>query len=146
MSVRLRKWTNSEGKVLERWTIDVKVKAPGTGKVIRVRDFSPVNTRRGAEQYERQIRQQILDGTFGKEEEMPREPAPTLAGFADWFLKVSTNNNKPSSVSAKQQILANHLIPALGHLRLDEIQMARIEEFKAEMKGKATGREAPADV
>ena len=77
MSVRLRKWTNAEGKVVERWMVDVKIKEPGTGKVIRVRDFSPVDTRRGAEQHERQIRQRILDGTFGKEEQHQQEQPPT---------------------------------------------------------------------
>jgi hypothetical protein len=51
--------------------IDVKVKLPGESQVVRVRDFSPVNTRRGAEQHERQIRQAILDGTFGKEQTTP---------------------------------------------------------------------------
>jgi len=66
MSVRLRKWSNKEGKVEERWMVDVKMKLPGR-QLRRVRDFSPVNTRRGAEAHERQIRAALQDGTFGKE-------------------------------------------------------------------------------
>jgi hypothetical protein len=46
MSVRLRKWKGKDGKVLEHWAIDVKVSMPGW-RPQRVRDFSPVNTRRG---------------------------------------------------------------------------------------------------
>jgi hypothetical protein len=37
MSVRLRKWTTKAGKVLERWTIDVKVALPGQ-RPRRIRD------------------------------------------------------------------------------------------------------------
>jgi integrase len=142
MSVRLRKWTNAEGKVVERWMVDVKVKAPGTGKVIRVRDFAPLDTRRGAEQHERQIRQQILDGTFGKEQhnEEPDGPAPTLGEFSARFLTVSGNDNKHSTLVTKRQILHAHLLPALGHLRLDQLRAAEIEDFKAEMKRKVSGR------
>jgi len=66
MSVRLRKWKSKGGKVLERWTIDVKVTLPGKPPR-RIRDFSPVNTRRGAEQHERQVRQALLSGTLDKE-------------------------------------------------------------------------------
>jgi len=146
MSVRLRKWTNAEGKVVERWMVDVKIKEPGTGKVIRVRDFSPVDTRRGAEQHERQIRQRILDGTFGKEEQQQQEqpqtqePVPTLREFVSRFLKVSSNNNKHSSIVSKQQLLEDHLIPAFGGMRLDEIRVAQIEDFKADMRKKVSGK------
>ncbi len=66
MSVRLRKWTNKQGKQMERWTIDVKVRLPGQPPR-RVRDFSPVNTRRGAEQYERHVREALLATVYAKE-------------------------------------------------------------------------------
>ena len=146
MSVRLRKWTNAGGEVVERWIVDVKVTEPKTGKVIRVRDFSPVDTRRGAEQHERQIRQRILDGSLGKEEQkQEQQPTqeqriPTLGEFAPRFLKVSTNNNKHSSVVSKQQLLEDHIIPALGKVRLDRIGLAEIEDFKADMRQKVNGK------
>lgn len=76
MSVRLRKWKTKKGKVLERWTIDVKVALPGQ-RPRRIRDFSPVNTRRGALQYERQVREALLAGTLGKEV----KEVPTLEAF-----------------------------------------------------------------
>jgi integrase len=129
MSVVLRKWTNKEGRVVERWAIDVKAKLAGSSRVIRVRDFSPVDTKRGAEQYERQVRQRILDGTFGKEE---RAEAPTLEQFQERFLVYSHTNNKPSTARTKRLALANHLIPFFGRMRLDQIGPEQIERYKAQ--------------
>ena len=97
MSVRLRKWKGKDGKVLEHWAIDVKVAMPGR-RPQRVRDFSPVNTRRGALQYERQVRDAILAGTLGKEV----KEVPTLESFQSRFLDYSEVNNKPSTVYAKR--------------------------------------------
>src|SRR5262249_27368163 len=98
MSVRLRKWTNKKGKVEERWMVDVKLKLPGRA-VQRVRDFSPVNTRRGAEQHERQIRQALIDGTFEMEVETEnKQPVPTLAEFEARYLENADLHNKPGTV------------------------------------------------
>ena len=36
----------------------------------RFRKLSPVQTKRGAEQYEREVRQALLDGSYGKEKEV----------------------------------------------------------------------------
>lgn len=65
MSVRLRKWKAKDGTMLERWMIDVKVALPGKPPR-RIRDVSPLNTRRGAEEYERQVRTALLAGTLDK--------------------------------------------------------------------------------
>jgi integrase len=126
MSVRLRKWTTKEKKVQEAWWVDVKFQHPD-GRVERVRKASPVNTRRGAEQYERELRQALLHGTFGKE----KKEVPTLEQFQERFLTYSENNNKASTLAAKQQLLDSHLLPTFGHLRLDRVGQADIEAFKA---------------
>jgi integrase len=126
MSVRLRKWKGKDGKVLEHWAIDVKVAMPGR-RPQRVRDFSPVNTRRGALQYERQVRDAILAGTLGKEV----KEVPTLESFQSRFLDYSEVNNKPSTVYAKRWVLRTHLVPAFGKRRLDTIGPADVETYKA---------------
>lgn len=52
MSVRRRKWTDPvAGKIVDAWFVDVKFQPPG-GRPKRIRKFSPVQTKRGAEQYE----------------------------------------------------------------------------------------------
>ena len=96
MSVRLRKWTTKEGKVLERWTIDVKVALPGQ-RPRRIRDFSPVNTRRGALQYERQVREALLAGTLGKEV----KEVPTLDAFQA-LLSLPPFSNLPGNVDRRE--------------------------------------------
>lgn len=134
MSVRLRKWRTKEGKLLEAWWVDVKFRHPD-GHVERVRKASPVDTRRGAEQYERDLRHALLNGTFGKEDRQ-EERILTLKEFAPRFLTYSENNNKASTVAAKQQLLKTHLLPAFGRLPLDQIKPETIEDFKA-LKRKA---------
>ena len=111
MSVRLRKWKNKEGTVEERWIVDVQVDLPGEG-IKRVRDFSPINTRRGAEQHERQIRQALQDRTFGKEPST--KEVPTLANFEAQYLEYAELHNKLGTVQEKRSVLKNHLIPAFS--------------------------------
>jgi len=137
MSVRLRKWKTKEGKVQEAWWVDVKYQHPD-GRVERIRKASPLNTRRGAEEYERQVRHALLTGTFGKEKEQAKEEeAPlTLAKFVQRFLTYSENNNKHSTVVGKQQILRDHVLPFFGEMKLEAIGPAEIEDFKAAMKKK----------
>ena len=126
MSVRQREWLNKEGKSEARWMVDVRVRMPGKGDR-RVRDISPVNTRRGAEQHERQIRQALQDGTFG----IDVKEVLTLQQFESQFLVYSTNNNKPSAVHAKRLTLKNHLRPYFGVRRLDRILVPTVEAYKA---------------
>jgi len=130
MSVRLRQWKDKRtGKQCEAWMVDVQFQH-ADGRIERVRKASPVNTRRGSEQYERDLRLALVHGRYGKE--VVAEEVPTLAEFVERFLTYSQNNNKPSSVAGKKQILARHLIPHFGQMRLDEIGPGAIEKFKAE--------------
>jgi len=126
MSVRLRKWKTKEGTVLERWTIDVKLALPGKA-TRRVRDFSPVNTRRGALQHERTVREALTAGTHDKEV----KEVPTLEAFQARFLDHAVVNNKPATVYEKRWVLRLHLVPAFGKRRLDQIGPADVEAYKA---------------
>ncbi len=118
------------GTVRRFLIVDVQFEHPD-GRSERVRKVSPVQTRRGAEQYERDIRMALLQGTFGRKEEDKPAP-PTLAEFSDKFVSVyATAENKTSEVEAKRRILRNHLIPAFGDLPIDKITIERIAEFKA---------------
>jgi len=126
MSVRLRRWKDKAGKVREAWVVDVKFQH-ASGAFQRVQKASPVSTRRGAEQYERQVRDQLLRGTFGKE----LVEVPTLEEFKAQFLTYSANNNKPSQLYSKECILKNHLLPAFGTWRLDRLGFMDVEQYKA---------------
>lgn len=127
MSVRHRKWVNPKtGEKTGHWFIDVKVK-DHTGKVVRVRDNSPINTKRGAEEFEREIRAAVVDGTYGK----AVVQAPTFETFKTKFMEFSLTNNGRSTYAAKEGLLKNHLSPHFGTFRLDEITSAKIEAYKA---------------
>lgn len=126
MSVRRRTWKDSAGKEREAWVVHVEFTHPD-GRVEVIRKTSPVNTRRGAEDYERQVRNELLAGTYRAAE----AAVPTLAEFEDAYLTASRNNNKPSTLKAKRDILRVHLLPTFGTTRLDRIDAESIEAFKA---------------
>jgi integrase len=132
MSVRRREYKDPKtGKASEVWTVDIKWKHLD-GRIERVRKVSPVNTRRGAEKYEADIREALLAGTWGKEvEAAPEETVPTLEAFANDFIDdYAEAKNKASEVESKRSILRNHLVPALGHKRLDEITARDVEAYQ----------------
>jgi integrase len=109
--------------------VDVVFEHPD-GHVERERKVSPVQTRRGAEQYERDLRQTLLIGDRKKE----RSEIPTLAQFADDFVETYAKaNNKPSEVDSKRRWL-KLLLPAMGRKRLDEIGTQDVEAYKAAKK------------
>jgi integrase len=131
VSVRVRRWIDpATGLERESWQIDIRWTHPD-GRIQRIKKRSPIQTRRGAEQYEREVRQALLDGSYGAE-----APAamPTFEEFVPKFLTYSENNNKVSTLLAKKKALRDHLQPFFGKLPLDQIDLAAIEEFKALMR------------
>lgn len=110
-------------RIKGQWWIDVRVKAPGQ-PVRRVRQRSPVQTKRGAEEYERQF----LEVAYGLS-----KPRHTLEDFArNEFSAYAQANCRPSDSESKESILRKHLVPAFGHLDLSEITAQEIELYKAE--------------
>jgi integrase len=129
MSVRKEKRRNpATGAVHERYTVDVAFEH-SNGCTTRVRKDSPVQTKRGAEEYERQVRAELLGGTYGKGKEAL---CPLFADFEKVFISTyAVTNNKKSEVETKRSAFKNHLTPEFGKLRLDEIGSREIERFKS---------------
>jgi integrase len=89
-----------------------------------------VQTRRGAEKLEHEIREELLNK--GATQVADPSMIPTLTEFADRFLDTyATTNNKPSEIESKRSILRVHLVPELGDVRLDRIGAPEIEVYKA---------------
>ncbi len=133
MTVKKRTWKTKDGKNMYSWGIDVKFRHPD-GRVTRVRRASPVNTKRGAQRYEHEVRAALLEGTFRKEENVKEDErrVPVLREFAEQFISsYAVVNNKPSSVQSKRTILRHHLVPFFGQTRLDRIDARQIERYKA---------------
>jgi integrase len=143
MSVRERVWRDVEtGEQRSAWQVDF-VFEHADGRKERIRKTSPVNTKRGAEKYERQRRRAMLDADGGGRPGASEAaavpvppPPPTMREFAPRFIEYSTNNNRPSTVATKEQYLEEHLLPAFGDRRLNEIRFADVEAFKAAMRSK----------
>jgi len=107
--------------------IDINYEHPD-GRIERVRKVSPVQTLRGAEQYERTILQALLDGTFGRKEQV----SLTLTEFKTDFLNVYvTTENKTSELEAKKRILRLHIEPMFGRIRLADINAEHVARYKA---------------
>lgn len=117
------------------WMIDVKVKMPN-GSTTRIRKVSPVPTKRGALEFERQVRDSVLDA--GRKED--GNPIPKFSEFAEYFIETyATTNNRPSTVREKRRALHRGLLDEMGHLPLDKIGPRQIEGFKARRKKDGVG-------
>jgi integrase len=99
----------------------------------RVRRRSPIQTRRGAEEFGRRLLRELGDDlALGRDPFAG--PPPTLAEFAPrWMREYVATNNRPSTVDKKAEILRIHLLPELGHLRLDQITADRIDSVGSRM-------------
>jgi len=96
----------------------------------RIRKKSPVNNKRGAEEYERVLRTRLVNGESldGRDNSCPR-----YEDFAtEWLGTYVVANNKPSEVATKRSILGRHLLPFFGNFRLDQICVQSIEQYKAQ--------------
>ncbi len=115
-------------KMKGHWWVDFRYQRQ------RVRKRSPVDTKRGAQAYERLLRQRLLQGLDldGRTEEQANKEIPTLKEFAREFMSTwVVPNNKPSTISDKRMILSRHLLPHFGRMRLDAIGIRDVERFKA---------------
>jgi integrase len=112
-------------KIGKHWYVDFWINLP-KGERMRVRKRSPVDTRRGTEDYERQVRTLVLSTS------MPSSQERRLNDFAVEFLTTyAAANNKPSEIASKEMILRVHLLPEMGARALGAIGPAEIERYKA---------------
>ena len=107
--------------------IHIEHKHPDGSRQI-IRKISPVQTRRGAEQYERELRQSLLDGSLKKKEEsqttVEAEQAPmTVSEFVDVFLDEHsrTEGLRPRYIREQQTALDLHVLPVIGREQISEI-------------------------
>lgn len=118
----------------KRWAVFVKMK-DAQGREHTIRKASPVNTKRGAQQFEQQVRQAVLDGTWGRPLEEPKA-VPTLAEFSAEYMDRAATLNKPATVTTKDAMLRNHLLPYLGKRRLDDIRARDVDRLTSTLAKK----------
>lgn len=121
----------SARRVKERWTVDFWFEH-ASGKRERVRKAAPVNTRRGAEEFERQPRVEMLSPTVA-------EKVVHFADYADEFESVFVKANlKYATQVTYESTIPYHLVPEFGSMLLGEISGQRVERFKAKLMGAET--------
>lgn len=141
MSVRRRAYRDPEtGAVANRWMVDIQ---HPDGR--RVRKVCPVQSKRAAERYEREQRNELFASiaapaptqaapTAPAPPSQPEKEVPTFASFAKVFMATYAKaNNKPSEQASKKSILDNYLLPRYRTRRLDTFKVLDIDQLKAEM-------------
>lgn len=129
LSVYKRQWKTKQGTARAVWMVQVVWTHPD-GSRTTIRKRSPIQTKRGAEQYERDLRTSLCDGSYGKER--PKRVVPTVAQFAEEFMhNYAKVNNKHSTYQDKQSIFTHHLLPFFGSMKLDKVGAREIESFRA---------------
>ncbi len=100
----------------------------------RIRRASPDNSRKGALNYEVQLRKRLASGEPLDPERTKDQPKELLfREFAsEWLETYVKSNNKPSEFGSKQSILKAHLVPFFGRKKLGAIGSRDIERYKAE--------------
>jgi len=80
---------------------------------------------------------EAIEAPFGKP--TPEKEVPTLKAFASRFLDghARSNRQKPSGIAVKEMLLRVHLVPFLGHKRLNAITSEDVQRFKQSLVVKA---------
>src|SRR5436190_1218793 len=122
------------------WEVDIRVVAPDGTREFRVRKRAPVSSRsaagRWAEGRERVLFERLMKPP---QDNAPPKEVPTLREFVSRFLdgRPRANRQKPSGIAAKEMILRVHLVPALGHKKLDAIKSEDVQHLKGRLSTKA---------
>jgi integrase len=120
-----RKVKNGSGD--RRWHVDF-VFRHADGRKERVREISPIQTKLGAEDYERKLRQEMLNPSPIKKE------YPTLERFIEdqwWNTYPASARNRPATIREKRKHIDLHILPVLRHVPLNEIDKHKVDAFFA---------------
>jgi integrase len=120
------------------WRVDITWQH-ADGRVQRVRKVSPIQTRRGAEDYEREIRNALADGTWGKRR---KDDAPTLASYREKYFTQHVATLKASTRDSHRAIWDTHLVPAFGHRKISTFSDEDVAKFKARLLGELAPKTA----
>lgn len=135
MTVQVRPFKGKKGQ----WEVDVKLKMPD-GREIRRRVKAPLSGKSAAEAWGHQLERQLFAEALMPAASLVSTPVatpvsipakrgvPTIAEYAPRFITWCEARDKaPGTVFRYRMSLKNHIIPAVGHLRLDVIEEPDLE-------------------
>jgi len=112
----------------DEWWVDFRFQGQ------RLRKRSPVQTRRGAEQYERCLRTELVADVEAGRDPFAGPP-PTFAEFAErWMKEYAAPRNRETTVLAKRCLLDRHLLPRLAKQRIDSIDTRLVDDLVAALR------------
>jgi integrase len=145
MTVRVRPYRKGG------WEVDIVIRLDNGG-TFRERRKSPVASKSGSQRWGQDRERHVLKHGPEPKRPTPRAIAavdvpiqaegapkgrevPTLAEFAPRYIEgyARANREKPSSLDSKESILRNHLLPHLGHARLDELRQEDVQHLKGKL-------------
>ena len=115
------------------WWVDFTYKH-ADGRRERIRRQSPVNTKAGAENYERQLRARMMDaGTL-------RDTSMTLNELFKEFMQVKTAECKESTIIKRRCDYEAHIKGALGDTQVAQIDTRAVARFTAKLSSEVAPR------
>ncbi len=132
MSVKIRPYRRGG------WEVDIRVVAPDGLREVRERKRAPTSARSAAVRWA-ESRERVLFERLMKPLQIAPKEVPTLRAFASRFLDgyARANRQKPSGIAAKEMILRVHLVPTLGHTKIDAIKSEDVQLLKGRLSTKA---------
>lgn len=129
MTVRRIKKPRANGQHVYRWVADVEWCHPD-GRRERIRKMPRIQSRVAAVRLERELLAQLEKSSTRTAS--PTKLVPKMVDFwSEYWANHVVINNRPSERQAKLGIMKHHLLPAFGHLRLDQISLKAVEVYKA---------------
>ncbi|MFO0617231.1 MAG: site-specific integrase [Polyangiaceae bacterium] len=105
----------------------------------RVRRRSPIQTRKGTEEFERALLRELGDDLAAGRDPFIGPP-PTLGEFVPrWMTDYVAPRNRPATQYQKACILKTHILPALANYRLDRITTRELDQLSASLLRQGIG-------
>ncbi len=132
MSVTLRPYRRGG------WEVDLRVTLPDESEH-RMRLKAPLGSKSAAQRWAEERERHWYHKLTHPQLANVQKEVPTLKQFAPRFLDghARANRQKPSGIAAKEMILRVHLIPALGHRKLDAIKSEQVQRLKCDLEAKS---------
>jgi integrase len=127
MAIKVRKWKGT------RFTFELDVSAQDADGRWQRKRKGFMGSKADAKVEAHKMLAEILQPKEPEPEQ--REEVPTLAQFESRFIKehLEANRLKPTTIDTYKYRLREHLLPRLGHLRLDCIDKAAVQKVKSEL-------------
>src|SRR5882762_10750069 len=121
------------------WEVDIRVVSPDGTRHKRERKHAPISSRTAVGRWAAARERVLFERLLSPPKDQLRKEVPTLRAFAPRFVDghARANRQKPSGIASKEMILRVHLVPALGHKKLDAIKSEDVQHLKGRLSTKA---------